>query len=318
MPEGGIRPALRRKGAIGSGESAGRTDRNACMTFYRKTEAIPEERMRNKMQKGFLQNHPILAMAQPAALPGSVRYGGALISEISERLLAEVDVLQRGGVDGVILQNFNDGPVKQGAAQEICAYLTRLACDLKRGFPSLVLGVLVCWDGPMSLAVAEAAQADFVRVEHVYCGAELTAAGVIEGQCVEVQQLRRKLGSGMPVYADVYEPHSVPLCPQPVETAACDAVWGGLADGLFLCGRDADESVALAGRVRARLPEVPLLCGGGSNADNVGRLLAAFDGVCVGQWIKNGSLRNPVDPARLGQYMDAVRRAREALARQEA
>lgn len=265
------------------------------------------------MEKRFPSEHMILAMAQPAALPGSIRSGGEPISLISERLLEEVAVLAGGGVGGVILQNFNDGPVRQTAAPEVAATMTRLACDLRAAFPSLALGVLVCWDGPMSLAVAEAAQADFVRVEHVYCGAELTAAGIIQGQCVEVQQLKRKLLSAMPIYADVYEPHSIPLCPQPVETAACDVVWGGMADGLFLCGSNAGESVELARRVRGRLPGVPLLCGGGSNAENVAQLLRAFDGVCVGQWIKNGSLHNPVDPVRLTQYMDAVYRAREAL-----
>lgn len=262
------------------------------------------------MNAALLKRKPILAMAQPAALPGSCRYAGDSIREISDRLLAEVELLARGGVDGVILQNFNDGPVKQAAAPEVSAFLTRLACDIRRSVPELALGILVCWDGVMSVNVAAASEADFVRVEHGYCGAEMTASGVIEGQCAEVQAMKKKIGSDIPVYADVYEPHSVPLCLQPVEAAAADVVWGGLADGLFLCGKSAQESVELAGRVKSRFPNVPLICGGGSNAENVGALLAAFDGVCVGQWIKNGSLHNAVDPKRLAQYMNAVRAAR--------
>ncbi len=265
------------------------------------------------MKASFLEKHPILAMAPPAALPGSIRCGGVSIGEISARLIDEVAMLVRGGVDGVILQNFNDGPVKQGAALEVCGYLTRLGRDIKSAFPDLLLGVLVCWDGPMSLAVAEAVGADFVRVEHVYCGAELTAAGIIEGQCVAVQQLKRKLGSSMFICADVYEPHSVPLCPLPVEIAATEAVWGGLANGLFVCGKHAEESIELAERVKKVLPGVPLLCGGGSNAENVGGLLHAFDGVCVGACIRNGSLHNPIDENRLAAYMDAVYAAREAM-----
>lgn len=255
---------------------------------------------------------PVFAMAQPAALPGSCRYDGSGIESISHRLLEEVRLLADGGVDGVILQNFHDGPVKQNAAPEAVSYLTRLACDIRREFPNLLLGILVCWDGPASVLVAEAAQADFVRVEHVYCGAELMAAGIIEGQCMEVQQIKRKLESNIPIYADVYEPHSVPLVPQPVESMAYDCVYGGHADGLFLCGKTWEESVSYAQRLKQIMPQVPLICGGGSNAFNVKDLLSVYDGVCVGAWIKDGNLGNPVNPDRLKQYMDAVREMRAA------
>lgn len=255
---------------------------------------------------------PILAMAQPAALPGTVRYGGTGIGAISRQLIDEVGTLADGGVNGVILQNFNDGVIKQQAPLEATAFLTRLACDLRHAFPDLVLGILTCWDGVSSLAVAEAAEADFVRVEHVYCGAELTAAGILEGQCAQVQQLKQKLCATTEIYADVYEPHAVQLCPQPIEAAAMDTVFGGMADGLFLCGKTVAESMDIVQRVRAKLPKTPCICGGGSTAENVGTLLSVYDGVCVGQWIKGGSLHNAVDPERLGRYMDAVKCAREA------
>ena len=87
--------------------------------------------------------------------------------------------------------------------------------------------------------MAEAAGADFVRVEHAYVGAEVTSAGILQGQCAKITRLKRKLGSKMPVYADVYEPHAVQICPKPVEDAAFDAVCQCFADGLFLCGKNA-------------------------------------------------------------------------------
>lgn len=267
------------------------------------------------MSKLNFQNKPILAMAQPVALPGSCRYQGENIKQISELLLEEVGTLIAGGVDGVILQNFHDGPIKDSSSPEAIGYLTRLACDIKRTYPDALLGVLVCWDGPASLVVADAAQADFIRVEHVYCGAELTAAGIIEGQCVEVQRIKRKIGSSVPVFADVFEPHSTPLVPRSVEDAAADCVFGGFADGLFLCGRKLSESIEYATRIRQRVPSVPIICGGGSTAENIGQLLNVFDGVCVGAWIKNGSLSNPVDPNRLNQYMEAVYKARASIKR---
>ncbi len=259
------------------------------------------------------QNKPVFAMAQPGPLPGSCRHAGEDIRQISDRLLEEAGLLLDSGVDGVILQNFHDGPIRDSVPPETIGYLTRLACDIRRAFPTALLGILTCWDGPASVMIADAAQADFVRVEHVYCGAELTAAGVIQGQCVEVQQTRKKLGAHVPVFADVYEPHSVPLLPRSIEAAAFDCVFGGLADGLFLCGKTPAESIEYAARVRRAMPGVPVICGGGSTAENVGDLLRVFDGVCVGAWIKNGNLANPVDPDRLKRYMDAVRSARTSM-----
>ena len=259
------------------------------------------------------QSKPIFAMAQPVALPGSCRHAGETIQQISDRLREEVHLLLDGGVDGVILQNFHDGPIKQTAPPEVIGYLTRLACDVRKDYPDVPLGILVCWDGSASVIVADAAQADFVRVEHVYCGAELTAAGIIEGQCVEVQQIKRKLGSPVSVFADVYEPHSVPLLPRPIESTAFDCVYGGFANGLFLCGKSSNESIEYASRVRQTVPNVPIICGGGSTAENVKDLLSVFDGVCVGAWIKNGNLSNAVDPVRLRQYMDAVHNARSSF-----
>ena len=82
--------------------------------------------------------------------------------------------------------------------------MTAIAARLRAAFPELVMGVLVNWDGVAALSVAEAAGADFVRVEHLFTGVEVTSAGLLEGQCCEIAQLRKRLGSKIPVYADVY------------------------------------------------------------------------------------------------------------------
>ena len=52
------------------------------------------------------------------------------------------------------------------------------------------------------------------------------------------------------------------------------------------------------------------ILGGGSTGDNVYELLQQFDGVCVGAWIKDGDLLNPVNPDRARRYMEQVERAR--------
>ena len=262
------------------------------------------------MRSEWITKRPVIAMANPLPFPGSIRNRGEKIDVIASKMLDEVKILVDGGVDGILLQNFNDGPNRQDASRESCSYMTRVASDIRREYPDLVIGILMCWDGPGSIIVAEASGADFIRVEHVYCGAEMTAAGIIQGQCVETLKMRKALCSNMPIYADVYEPHSLPIIKEPMESALYETVKGGLADGLFLCGHSAEESKEYARIAKSMFPEVPCICGGGSNKDNVGTLREVFDGVCVGAWIKDGSLNNPVNPEKLRLYMDEVRRRR--------
>lgn len=156
----------------------------------------------------------------------------------------------------------------------------------------------------IALAVADAAGADFVRVEHLYTGAEVTSAGLLQGQCCEITALKRKLGTNIPVYADVWERHGIPLCPQPLDEAAWQCVHEAFADGLFLCGKNAQESLSMARQVRQRVPGIPLFLGGGATGDNVRELLQEYDAVCVATWIKNGDMRNPVDPDRTRYFME--------------
>ena len=84
---------------------------------------------------------------------------------------------------------------------------------------------------------------------------------------------------------------------------------GAHADGLLLSAPNPEKSIEYAQSVRG-LVEVPLILGGGTTGDNVYELLQHYDGVCVGAWIKNGSLQNPVDPERANRYMAEVERAR--------
>ena len=156
----------------------------------------------------------------------------------------------------------------------------------------------------IALAVADAAGADFVRVEHLYTGAEVTSAGLLQGQCCEITALKRKLGTDIPVYADVWERHGIPLCPQPLDEAAWQCVHEAFADGLFLCGKNAQESLSMARQVRQRVPGIPLFLGGGATGDNVRELLQEYNAVCVATWIKNGDMRNPVDPDRTRYFVE--------------
>lgn len=85
-------------------------------------------------------------------------------------------------------------------------------------------------------------------------------------------------------------------------------------DALFLSGHNAQETIEMGRRARkvsVAGRTVPLYAGGGTNDANIYDILEVYDGVCIGHWIKDGYLCNPINPEKAKRYMSEVQRARE-------
>lgn len=257
-----------------------------------------------------LLNKPALAMLQPPALPGTYKYKGQSIDEIVEICLKEAKMISDNNFDGFILQNMNDMPIKQESNFQSVAYITRIGTEIKKQFPDLLMGILINWDGVASLAAAEAIGADFIRVEHLYTGVNVTSAGLLQAQCIDIIELKMKLGSSMPIFADVYEVHGVPLGRKSYSDAAWELVNEAFADGIFTSGKNPEESIAIAKEIKTRNLNVPVFLGGGATGDNISELIKYYDGVSVATWIKDGNMRNDINPERANVFMDQVKQAR--------
>ncbi len=255
-----------------------------------------------------------LVMIQPKPLPGSYLNQGESLQEVADSMMAEVRTISEMGFDGYILQNMHDGPIHQNARPETIAYLTYLGLMIKREYPDKTLGVLVNWDGVSGLVVSDAIGADFVRVEHLYTGVSVSSTGIMQGQCIDILTTKKRLNSKVPVFADVQEVNSNYLLPEPKPQAAKTAVKSAYADGLFLSGKSAEESLSLIKETKKILPDTPIFLGGGATGDNIRELLRYYDGVSVATWIKNGDMRNPIDPDRAAYFLaecEAAKRLRE-------
>jgi predicted TIM-barrel enzyme len=135
--------------------------------------------------------------------------------------------------------------------------------------------------------------------------------GLITAQCSEITEMKKRLNTSLPIFADVYEPHAVPLGAKPIEDAAWESVHEGLADGLFLSGKTPKESIDMIKRARTKVPNSTIFLGGGATEENVTQLLKYYDGICVAKWIKNGSLKNPIAPERAKSFIEKVNIAKE-------
>jgi predicted TIM-barrel enzyme len=87
---------------------------------------------------------------------------------------------RRGGVHGLMLENFGDTPfLKSRVPQHVVAHMTAIACAITRG-STRPRDQLFAQRRCAALSVAHASVAAFVRV-NVLCGARVTDQGVIEG-----------------------------------------------------------------------------------------------------------------------------------------
>lgn len=253
----------------------------------------------------------ILAMLQPEPLPGSYLNQGQSFDEILIKTLAEAQQLADIGYDGFLLQNMHDGPLRQQCRPETIAFMTVIAARIQDRFPDKILGLLINWDGVASLSAAAAVQADFIRVEHLYTGVSVGMCGFLEGQCEEILELKKRLGCSIPIYADAQEVNGHFLCAGDKAEDAVRIVKRAFADGLFLSGRQPQESLELIRQVRRKLPDTPIFLGGGATADNIKELLQEYDGVSVATWIKDGDMRNPLNEEKARTFFQQAGLARK-------
>lgn len=249
----------------------------------------------------------VIGVVHLAPLPGAPGWGGDF-GVVLDRALGDLAALGAGGVDAVIVENFGDVPFRAGAVEpETVAAMARIVAAL-RPRTALPLGVNVLRnDAAAALAIAAicGGPGSFIRV-NVHSGAMLTDQGIIEGRADRTLRRRRELGATVAILADVLVKHAAPLGQTTIEDAARDAVERGLADALIVTGAGTGLATDLddVRRVRAALPETPLLVGSGVNRDNVRETFAFADGAIVGTSFKvGGRTTAPVDVERVKRFV---------------
>jgi membrane complex biogenesis BtpA family protein len=252
----------------------------------------------------------LAGMVHLLPLPGSPRWGGSLATVV-ERAVADARALEAAGFHACLVENLGDAPFNAGRVDPATvAAMAVVVAEVRRAV-GFAVGVNVLKnDARSALAVAAATGAPFIRV-NVHVGAVVADQGLIQGDAYETLRYRRLLGSETRLFADIGGKHAVPLAPVELEQVARDAAYRGLADALVVSGIATGEPTPLGDvkRVRAAVPDRPILVGSGVTAETVRDLLAVADGAIVGTWVKrDGRTANPVDPARAAALVEAASR----------
>jgi membrane complex biogenesis BtpA family protein len=176
------------------------------------------------------------------------------------------------------------------------------------------MGVTVHLNGvKQALAIAVAAQCQWIRAFEL-ANAYISNAGLVEAAGPALMRYRAALrAEGIMVFGDFHVKHgshqiiadrSIPEQAEDVETALGDGV---IVTGIKT-GTPPDRHDVSAIRDAVGLP---ILIGSGLSSSNLEQLLPLVDGAIVGSsFKKDGVLANPVDRARVREFMDRVRAIR--------
>ncbi|MEP0846002.1 MAG: BtpA/SgcQ family protein [Phycisphaerae bacterium] len=256
---------------------------------------------------------PVIGMLHAPALPGAPLHSDGRRT-ILDRVLGDAEALVRGGVHGLMLENFGDAPFFPGRVPpSVIAHLTWLAVEVRRRF-DVPLGVNVLRnDGCAALAVALAAGAQFIRV-NVLCGARVADQGILHGIAHDLLRDRAALGARhIRIFADVAVKHSAPLGGErAVEDEVADLLHRGGADALIVSGAATGKptDIERLRRVKAAAGRADVFVGSGVAPETVGEFLPYADGLIVGTSLKRrADARAAVDLSRVRALMRSWRLA---------
>jgi membrane complex biogenesis BtpA family protein len=250
----------------------------------------------------------VVGMIHLLPLPGSPGFRGSF-REVARRAIQDSVVLEKGGTDAAIIENYGDVPFfAERVPPETIAAMTVIARSIRQRV-SLSLGINVLRNDALSaLAIALAVGAEFIRV-NVLCGAALTDQGLVQGKAAEVLRKRAELDAPVQIWADVMVKHSASLGKYSLGQAAKDTAYRGRADALIVSGSGTGEEASVDDLqiVKTAVPDRPLLVGSGVTNGNVNEFLPHVDGFIVGTSLKvKGIAENPVSPERLRKFIRAL------------
>lgn len=265
----------------------------------------------SRLPSEFGMDRLVIGMVHTLPLPGAPLYdraGG--VRRIVDQARREARMLVEAGFNALMYCNESDMPYPARIPIEGVAAMTEVVAECQRDI-TLMHGVNMLIDPSASVAIAHATGGQFIRC--FLTGTMVGDIGFVAPDGGGALRLRAQLDANVKLICNVTPGFSVSLDDRPVEVRAAGAVFIGLADMVCVSGPAAgvEADIPTIERVRAKVPDTPVIVGTGVSADNIAALARVADGFIVGTSIKfDGKTLNPVDPARAAAFIKAFERTR--------
>jgi len=259
----------------------------------------------------FRSRKPIIGVIHLPPLPGFDGHPG--MPALVAHALADLDVLVRQGVDGVLVENEYDRPHQVTASAAVIASMTEITRSVVLAGNDIVTGCEILLNDPRaSLSVATASGARFIRSDYFVDRMSRPGYGEFAIDPGGLIGHRNRTAADVLILADIQVKYAHMLEARLLSESARLASLAG-ADAVVVTGdetgdaprledlREAAAGIAASGRT------IPLLVGSGLGPANAGELLGACDGAIVGTAL----MRNrKIDPGATASLMAEVRKVR--------
>ena len=269
----------------------------------------------NLGRKLCLKDKALIAMVHVGALPGTP-CSKSSIDEIANHAAAEALSLAHAGFDAIIIENMHDRPyLLRDVGPEITASMTRVAVEVRRAV-DLPIGVqILAGANTAALAVAAAADLQFVRAEG-FVFAHVADEGIMnEASAATLLRYRKQISAeNVAIIADIKKKHSSHAMTADVDLAAtahAAAFFG--ADGVVVTGGATAQAATVGDVVSASEATLPVLVGSGLNPENLTEYWPHANGFIVGSSLKiDGVWSNPLGADRIAAFVQSASRLRKA------
>lgn len=254
----------------------------------------------------FPRPRPLIGMIALRPSPGYPAYTS--INALIDAALADLDALQEGGVQAVLVENDFDQPHTLVAGAAVVAAITRVTREVVSRSQVPVGVEVLLNDWRASLAVAAVTGAHFIRLDF-FVDRVRSKLGVIEPEPAAVVAYRRSIRADqVQIFADLQVKYSRPVNgPKPIEQSAREAALAG-ADAVIVTGSETGIGPSIEDLRDAKRGGVPVLIGSGLSPVNAAELAPEADGYIVGTSLRSG--RNESDRVVAAQVTALVRAIR--------
>lgn len=258
---------------------------------------------------------PVIGMIHLPPLPGAPRYLGQPIEEFIRFAIKEAEALEKGGIDAVLVENYNDYPYSTDRVPTPTLIAMAVIAHRVKEAVSVPVGVnLLLNDAENELYLAWCLGLDFIRVEG-FIDLLFTDMGPLLPAAPKLMRLRQILSAeNVAILADVQGKYTQVFPTKNLIDSARDALERGGADALILTGIRTGEAAPkeLIRELKERVPNAKIFLGSGVTPENLKENIGFCDGVIVGTYLKkDGIISNPIDPERVRKLMAVVKSARK-------
>lgn len=263
----------------------------------------------------FPQPLPIIGVVHLPPTPDYPNSPG--VPALIAHALADLDVLLRQGVDGILIENEHDRPHRVKATPAVVEALTAVTRAVTRSVTAagrdIVVGCEILLNDPQaSLAVAASSGARFIRTDYFVDRMSRPGYGEFDIDPERLVTYRNAQAPGVLIFADVQVKYATMIEPRTLEASARLAALHG-ADAVVVTGdrtghapttlnlEEAARGIAAAGC------EIPVLIGSGFDPQNARSLLRAADGAIVGTALMRQGAIEDIATARLLREVRALR-----------